>query len=251
MDSVKVASGCQDCGCEGPAEVLTFDHVRGTKKFNVGQSWNQGRVALEEEMAKCEIVCANCHAKRTKSRQKYDIEFVPFPKIPRFSRDICITEKLDGTNGVVWVDGEGDVWAGSRNRWISPEDDNYGFAAWVEAHKDEFSALGPNIFRGEWWGAGIQRRYGLTEKRFSLFDVKRWGVGSDENPPVCCSIVPVLYVGPLDQEKIEEQILLLQGQGSVAAPGFMDPEGICIYHSASGQIFKKTCKDDDKAKGQQ
>jgi hypothetical protein len=41
----------------------------------------------------------------------------------------------------------------------------------------------------------------------------------------------------------------LRTEGSVAAPGFMDPEGICIYHEASGQLFKATLKNDDKPKG--
>ena len=70
LDSIKTASGCVDCGINFPAEVLTFDHVRGEKKFNVGQSWNQGKQALIDEIAKCEIVCCNCHAIRTKSRGK-------------------------------------------------------------------------------------------------------------------------------------------------------------------------------------
>lgn len=213
------------------------------------------------------------------------MEFKPWPKIPRFSRDIIVTEKLDGTNaqvsifpvntfadsttGAIGVFDGNVVFAGSRNRWVQPGNDNYGFAAWVQANVMDLLNLGPGSHFGEWWGNGIQRGYGLSKKRFSLFNASRWkesflGKGvfevikaTDDEPtfsrsgPSCCSVVPVLYEGPFDQEKIEEQILLLKGQGSVAAPAFMDPEGLIVFHTASGQMFKKTCRDDDKRKTEQ
>jgi len=37
--------------------------------------------------------------------------------------------------------------------------------------------------------------------------------------------------------------------GSLAVPGYMDPEGIVVFHEASGTLFKATCKDDEKPKG--
>ena len=246
IDSVKVLSGCVDCGIWGPPEVLTFDHIRGEKKFGVGTSWNQGRVALEEEMDKCEIVCANCHAIRTKSRFKDEPIFTPFPKIPRLKRDIVITEKINGTNSTVWIDGEGDVWAGSKNRWVTPEDDNYGFARWVAQHTQEFSEMGPCLLHGEWWGQGIQCGYGLTEKRFSLFNVGRW---EGKALPECVSLVPVLYQGPFGDDPIRAALSFLTAYGSVASPGFMNPEGIVIFHTASGMLFKQTIKNDEKPKG--
>ena len=102
-------------------------------------------------------------------------EFVAFPKIPRLVRDIIITEKIDGTNASVYVGEDGQVMAGSRSRWITPTDDNFGFAKWVAANADELrTGLGIGTHYGEWWGAGVQRKYGLTEKRFSLFNVSRW-----------------------------------------------------------------------------
>jgi len=58
-----------------------------------------------------------------------DISFVEFPKIARFSRDVIVTEKIDGTNAQVYVDDTMTrAFAGSRNRWITPDDDNFGFA---------------------------------------------------------------------------------------------------------------------------
>jgi hypothetical protein len=175
-------------------------------------------------------------------------EFVPFQKIARLSRGCTVTEKIDGTNAQVCVGEDGTVLAGSRTRWITPEADNYGFAAWVKAHEEELRALGPGIHFGEWWGQGIQRRYGLNEKRFSLFNVGRW---RETPPPACCHLVPVLYEGPWDTMDIPLILARLRDSGSVAAPGFMQPEGIVIYHAASRCLFKKTLESDEKPKGSQ
>ena len=128
-----------------------------------------------------------------------DTEFVEFPKIARLSREVIVTEKIDGTNAQVMIvkidrcedvafsrdpyfidtpDGKFGIAAGSRNRWITPKDDNFGFAVWVVEHAAEIVKLGPGRHFGEWWGSGIQRGYGLPkgEKRWSLFNVQRWHV---------------------------------------------------------------------------
>jgi len=169
-------------------------------------------------------------------------EFIAFPKISRLSREIIVTEKIDGSNAQIAIDEFGTVRAGSRNRWITPQSDNYGFAAWVEAHRDELRALGPGRHYGEWWGCGIQRGYGLKEKRFSLFNVSRWA--DDAMRPACCGVVPVLYRGLFDTSAIEHALDILAFNGSAAAPGFMDPEGVVIFHTASGELYKKTLKND-------
>src|SRR5512133_2019075 len=105
-------------------------------------------------------------------------EFQSFGKISRLSRDMVITEKIDGTNGCIYIGEDGEFLVGSRTRWITPECDNHGFARWAYDHKDELVlGLGPGRHYGEWWGSGIQRGYDLPkgEKRFSLFNVHRWG----------------------------------------------------------------------------
>jgi hypothetical protein len=174
-------------------------------------------------------------------------EFKPFQSIPRLKRNIVITEKIDGTNGIVHISDDGQtVTAGSRNRWVTPEHDNYGFGAWVAANAEELKRLGPGYHYGEWWGAGIQRRYGLSEKRFSLFNTSRWT--DDTVTPACCSLVPVLYNGPYDNGAIEQVCENLRNLGSVAAPGFMDPEGIVVFHCASRTLAKFTL-DGDGHKG--
>ena len=68
-------------------------------------------------------------------------EFIEFPKIPRLSREIVITEKIDGTNGVIYIGEDGEFLVGSRTRWITPETDNHGFAKWVLANKEELLKL--------------------------------------------------------------------------------------------------------------
>ncbi len=172
-------------------------------------------------------------------------EFVAFPKIARLNREVVITEKIDGTNACVRVEDDGTVRAGSRTRWVSPERDNFGFAKWVKAHEDELRVgLGLGTHYGEWWGSGIQRGYGLTEKRFSLFNVDVWG--DDAVRPKCCGVVPVLARGiGLDIPAIVQE---LRDIGSYAAPGFMKPEGIVIFHTASSQLYKVTLEGDEKPK---
>lgn len=180
-------------------------------------------------------------------------DFIPFPKIARLSREIIVTEKIDGTNGVIYVRADDAVLAGSRSQWITTRADNFGFASWVEQHADELRALGPGRHYGEWWGSGIQRGYGLPkgEKRFSLFNVSRWDEAfSDALPrPVCCHVVPVLYRGQFLTDAIEDSLLALKVGGSLASPGFMKPEGVVIFHSQGNVGFKKTIEKDDEWKG--
>lgn len=174
-------------------------------------------------------------------------EFQPFPKIGRLRRSIIVTEKIDGTNASIYVpEDDGLLVAGSRNRWITPEADNFGFAAWVRDNAGVLRDLGPGLHFGEWWGQGIQRRYDQDRKRFSLFNVDRW---SDERPE-CCDVVPVLArFGEFSSQVIDECMTCLHDEGSRAAPGFMNPEGIVVYHPQSRQSFKWTFEKDDAGKG--
>lgn len=174
-------------------------------------------------------------------------DFKGFPKIGRLNRTIIVTEKIDGTNAQIVVNDEGTgiVGVGSRNRWITPENDNMGFAKWVEANKEELITLGPGQHFGEWWGQGIQSGYGLKEKRFSLFNVSRWR----DSRPACCHVVPTLYEGLYGEAHIKAALEGLRANGSVAAPGFMRPEGVIVFHVANGALFKVTLEGDEKPKG--
>jgi hypothetical protein len=181
-------------------------------------------------------------------------EFQSFNKIARLSRECTITEKIDGTNGQILITEDGQLYAGSRSLWLlTPEgltSDNHGFGRWVLEHKDELiSGLGIGRHYGEWWGQGIQRKYGINEKRFSLFNTSVWG--DDVVRPKCCYVVPVLFKGVFDTIIIQDCVNMLREKGSVAAPGFLKPEGIVIWHDAARMYFKKTIEKDESPKGQQ
>ena len=183
-------------------------------------------------------------------------DFREFPKIARLNRECLITEKIDGTNACVVVTEEGGVFAQSRNRLLTAETgtDPFGFALWVERNKDALrEALGPGYHYGEWWGPGIQRGYATSKeqsnamgKRLSLFNVSRW---KDAALPAGVSTVPLLYQGLFRTEAVEACLDWLRTEGSVAAPGFMKPEGIVVFHVAANIGFKVTLEKDEEHKG--
>lgn len=195
------------------------------------------------------------------------IEFQEFQKIARLNREVIVTEKIDGTNGQVHIrPAEGSqlqhgfdtqvevlgvphyLRAGSRNRWVPHvgSDDNSGFGRWVYQHAHELAQLGPGAHFGEWWGQGIQRKYGLTEKRWSLFNTFRWA----ESRPACCHIVPVLTTG-IGFGLVDDALRMLREHGSFAAPGFMNPEGVVMFHAQSRSLFKVTLERDEEPKSVQ
>ena len=204
--------------------------------------------------------------------------FEPFPKIARLNRDCTVSEKIDGTNAAVQIVEAASetpydfltdpnlltiipahgthyaVFAQSRNKFITIKSDNYGFARWVYTHAGNLVVtLGEGTHFGEWWGSGIQRKYGLTggDKRFSLFNTHRYKF----NDPALTAIpglnaVPILMQGPFDTDAINAEVNYLAKNGSKAAPGFMKPEGVIVYNHAAKAYFKVTTENDEKPKGQ-
>ena len=186
--------------------------------------------------------------------------FTAFPKMARLQREVIVTEKIDGTNAQVHITEDGEMRFGSRTRWITPGDDNFGFARWATDHKDELMQLGPGRHFGEWWGRGIQRNYGLEERRFSLFNVIRWcphgevpkaiptadprTIKMQDMLPACCHLVPILWQGLFSTAESTIQLWELGQTGSKAAPGFMKPEGIVVFHTAGNVGFKMTLDND-------
>jgi len=64
---------CVDCRKKYPPIVMDFDHVRGRKFFTIGDAAIQrtiGRERILREIAKCDLVCSNCHRLRTGRRRK-------------------------------------------------------------------------------------------------------------------------------------------------------------------------------------
>jgi hypothetical protein len=163
------------------------------------------------------------------------MEFKSFKKIEHFDKlQMIITQKIHGSNAQVVIT-ENDILCGSRNRWLTPDDDNFGFAKFVHDNKEEFiSKLGVGTHYGEWAGPGINSGEGLTEKTFILFDYWKF---SDVALPPNCRVVPVLYKGKLNLDKIDEVMEDLRVNGSKLVPGFMKPEGVVI--TLNGGLFKK------------
>ncbi len=228
--------------------------------------------------------------------------FIGFGKISRLNRDITITEKLDGTNAAIGIGPEegavdiistdlgnavgpapyaGKVWAQSRTRVITPEQDNMGFARWVEENKEDLRrVLGPGLHFGEWWGGKIQRGYGMTGKKFSLFNFTRWANDPSvhELARIGVQVIPVLYHGPWNTSgqylfAPDCALKMLAQRGSFAQPGYklepaepnspgsfqerftgkwfkrgVGPEGIVVYHKAGGVLFKATLEGDEHHK---
>ena len=59
--------------------------------------------------------------------------------------------------------------------------------------------------------------------------------------PSCVSTPPILdQLSTIDAEAISWAMNGLKTRGSVAAPGFMDPEGVVVYHTAGNHMYKQT-----------
>lgn len=162
-------------------------------------------------------------------------EFKAWPKIKRVKEfNVVVTEKVDGTNGCVIITNGEVVGVQSRKRIITPSDDNFGFANWVERNKEDLKTLGDGYHYGEWAGPGIQKNpHQLDTKQFFLFNSYRW----KEEKPLCCEVVPILYSGGYKASVINQLI----EAGSQIGPdeGF---EGVMIYFPFADTYLKHTIK---------
>lgn len=70
LKEYKESKSCRDCDIFFPHFVMEFDHIGDDKSFNIGgmSSAGVGLATLKREIAKCELVCANCHRLRTWTR---------------------------------------------------------------------------------------------------------------------------------------------------------------------------------------
>lgn len=199
------------------------------------------------------------------------MEFKAWPSIPRMSKERAIvTEKIDGSNSAVRIrpfDIDADrsqqvdtisidgvqytLWAQSRKRLLTPgkSTDNFGFARWVYDQAVELvRVLGPGDHYGEWWGSGIQRGYGLSEKRFSLFNAPRWC--ETLHPTEARSeidnlyTVPLLFAGQFYDLNVNEIRQDLIDNGSKIVPGFKS-EGMVVYLREVNASYKVLLENDD------
>lgn len=98
------------------------------------------------------------------------------------------TVKIHGTNASVCYNDIDGLWAQSKKKIITPEEDNAGFAFFVQSNIDVFMGLFENVFSnyiidlsvetitiyGEWAGCGIQKNVGVSKlnKSFYIFGIK-------------------------------------------------------------------------------
>jgi hypothetical protein len=66
---------CTDCGVQYHTDVMEFDHARGEKLFELSRAHKHSYERIKTEVAKCDLVCANCHRLRTvRRRQETEIQ---------------------------------------------------------------------------------------------------------------------------------------------------------------------------------
>ena len=166
------------------------------------------------------------------------IEFKAWEKIPRGQHEeITITEKMDGTNAGIIIQGGVIVGTQSRKRLITPEDDNYGFSRWVEDNKDDLINLGEGYHYGEWTGLGIQKNpHELEKKEFFLFNSYRWNQ-PDSGKPECCKVVTILFQGESSKENINNTF------DELLETAKHKPEGIVVWFHKGRRFEKYTYRD--------
>lgn len=177
-------------------------------------------------------------------------EFQSFNKIPRYENDsFTISEKMDGTNGVILVymgEGGKEVMAGSRSQWLRDDGrkswDNHGFAAWVKEKESELTRLPCGRYYGEWYGRGINRNYGLDDRRFMLFNYKHcMKLKAEGLLPPCVEVELVTDVDVSHEvldSLVKKRSNHLREYGSFVVPGFMRPEGLIVRSTLKQQLHK-------------
>lgn len=221
-------------------------------------------------------------------------QFKSWGSTPRFHKGLHITEKINGTNAGVSVQGfskgegkfdpvngrfvEGEtmdyvVRAQSRKRLITPDSDNFGFAAWVWENAEGLAnLLGFGYHYGEWYGEGIQKNpLAVQGRRWALFNTWHWGSKPNLERLQAANIpgltlVPVLHDeqrdGPADYKTIPN--LLVDLEWGSKADGYMTlpnahkmdfhvegPEGIIVWQRETQQRYKILLREDDKHKWEQ
>lgn len=180
--------------------------------------------------------------------------FPAYPKTKRLeSETITISEKIDGTNGLIRVrthlDGTKDILAGSRSKWLFTDGtktwDNHGFGQWVRDNELELSKLPDGDHYGEWYGRGINRNYGMKDRKFMLFNRERY-VNLEEIPN-CVELETVLF----NNASIYGIDVVINGleiemdeKGSTHVPGFDRPEGLILRFKLAGKVYKEIFSKD-------
>ena len=195
--------------------------------------------------------------------------YASFPSIERLENIYCvISEKVDGTNSLIEINEvfpvgepkEIQVRFGSRNRYITFNNDNAGFANFFRHYEARFKDVAADIILkelevsgetltecqeqyplriyGEWFGSGIQRGYGLKDKFFMPFSTFYAEKLIEYQVPNI--IKPnIMYTGKFSQE-IADICMQTLTNGSLVIPEFKRPEGIVIHFPKYNLRLKQT-----------
>ena len=189
------------------------------------------------------------------------MSYPSFSSIERLENLYChITEKVDGTNGLIYIGDKYEAYYpyelirfGSRNRWITTEDDNCGFANFFSQYKAELDDIIDLIrlekgevekgyssqIYGEWFGKGIQRGYNLEAKFFMPFS--EYFATKMIDAGIAHIKMPVtLYSGKFSVEILEGCMNKLKDEGSQVVPGYNRPEGVVVYFPKHNFRLKET-----------
>lgn len=69
IKTIKETTPCYDCGVNYPYYMMDFDHIYNNKSFTIASHSGKTLQNVKDEAKKCQIVCSNCHRKRTHFRR--------------------------------------------------------------------------------------------------------------------------------------------------------------------------------------
>jgi hypothetical protein len=189
------------------------------------------------------------------------MNFIKYQHIERFGTDevngieqgTCyVFPKIDGTNASVWLDDNGKVAAGSRNRTLSASEDNAGFYAWATTSKEIAACLEANPnhrLYGEWLVPHSLRTYKDDAwRKFYVFDVCTDADGENVNYLPYPKYKPILdefginYIPPLAivvNATLESIIPLLEKNGFLIKDGAGAGEGVVIKNYEYTNKYKR------------
>lgn len=199
------------------------------------------------------------------------MEFLKYQHIERFGTTetngiefgMCyVFPKIDGTNSQLWTDGNS-LYAGSRNRELSIDNDNAGFMAWAvnQNHIIDFFCKYPNLrLYGEWLVPHTLKTYQKTAwNNFYVFDVMNGEeyLSYDEYK-ILLDEFGIEYIPPIckvENPTYERLIKQLEKNGYLIEDGQGTGEGIVIknysYKNKFGRkTWAKIVKNEFKAKHQ-
>lgn len=179
-------------------------------------------------------------------------EFRKYDKIHRLGKEetigilegVChIQEKLDGANASIWLDGDGQIQCGSRNRHLI--DDNFnGFVDYVKSHEGikGYLTVHPNaILYGEWLVRHSVKYPEGAYKKFYLFDICLDGKLMHPNvvraSAYTYGILAVPTIGTIFNNPTVEELKALVGKSALAESG----EGIVIKNMDFVNKFGDVC----------